>query len=722
MERKSQKVMALLASTLIIMSIFAVLPIRPAASAEELPDYEAIDWQTGLTGIEMPEFAEGESVPVGGSSASTPPVGTVVWDYYLWYISRNDPGGPGQKAWMTLKALVGNVEIWVQNDMSFPVWLNDPRNAYPRNWTVTDDMIQYVAQMFNSVIYPTDTTYFGMPYDRNGTGAYLIGRNYPPYSPPNWWYWIEAPDNPQRVILKILNARDTNYYDPTYPTYTAGFYSPSYTRTYYRRNMIHIDCWQWWRRLGPSGFKWYPDTAVDPTRANLYESVVAHEFQHNIHRDWNPNDDTFMNEGCSEYSQILCGWPHTLWSHINNYLYTPDNSLTVWGDQGDINILADYGAAALWTTFLSDHYGGSDTIRYFVQAGVPGILGINAALEHFGYTNRFDDVFHDWRVANLIHSSLVADSRYNYKTLDLGGPSAIPAFRHTISGLPVPPTKGTDFGPTWTYLGYNTGFSKLGTYGSDYIVLNDWPVGGKAFFDGDDTAVYGWTMTADGWWSGAANMLNTLIYAEVYVDPANPSLEFVTKYDLENLWDYGFVQVSTDGGSTWVSQANAYTTYNHDPAALPAIVANLPGLTGRNPGWSNWMTMTFDLSAYAGQTVRLGFRYMTDTSTLGAGWYIKEPKVSGVAITPNAVYPPAHFQVSVVRVYALNDGTIYNYIVNDMSSWNAETNTGIHGLNLKRPNYVILVVSVINTVGAVDYTFWADTLNAHAYGHLARTR
>jgi hypothetical protein len=719
MERKSQKVMALLASTLIIMSIFAVLPIGPAASTETLPDYEAVDWQTGLAGpVEMPTIEEtsAETTTVE-SFASTPPVGTVVWDWYLWAISRNDYGGAGQKAWMTLRAQVGNVEVWVQNDLRFyfNATYNDPRNAFPQNYTISDAQAQYVAEVFNSVIYPTDTTFFGMPYDRDGSGNIFIGSSYPT-APPNWWYWIEAPDNPQRVILKVLNARDTNYYDPTYPTYTAGFYTPTYTRTYYKRNMIHIDCWQWWRRLGPVGYHWYPDTTVPPDRANLYESVVAHEFQHNIHRDWNPNDETFMNEGCSEYSQILCGWPHTLWSHINNYLYTPDNSLTVWGDQGDINILADYGAAALWTMYLSDRYGGSDTIRYFVQAGIPGIAGVNNALAYYGYTATFDTVFHDWRIANLIHSNLVADSRYYYDTLDLGSPSGIPIFKHPVSGLPVPPTKGTDFGPTWTYLGYNTGVSKLGTYGTDYIVLKDWPYGGKIFFDGDDTSVYGWTYSGGVWYSGAANMLNTLIYADAYVDPTNPTLELVTRYDTESLYDYAFVQVSTDGGNTWVSLSNAYTTSNHASDLIAPILANLPGLNGRSPGWPNVLTMTFDLTAYSGQTVRIGFRYMTDPGTLGNGWYINSAKVCGVAITPNAVYPPAYFQVTAIRVYLDRKGKIIDYIVNDIDLLTG--NTGIKGANIKKPNYIILAVSVINTMGAVDYTFWADMLNVRDCGRI----
>ncbi len=702
MERTLPKIMALLVSTVLILSMLAML--RPGiGSATELPDYEAIDWQTSQAGFEEELLTEGFSSTTSVESfATTPPVGTSVWDWYLWAISRNDPGGPGQKAWMTLKAQVGNVEVWVQNDMSFPE--GDPRNDYPRNWTLTDEMTDYIADMFDSVIYARDTTYFGMPYDRDGSGNVFIGSSYPT-SPPEWWTWIEAPDNPQRVILKILNIRDTNYYNPGYPYYTAGFYSSTYTRTYYKRNMIHIDCWQWWRRVGPEGYHWYPDTTVPPERANLYESVVAHEFQHNIHRDWIPNDDTFMNEGCSEYAQILCGWPHTLWGHINSFLYTPDNSLILWGDQGDINILADYGAAALWVMYISDQYGGAATISHYMQAGIPGIAGINAALEYFGYTERFDDVFHDWRIANLIHSDAVSGGRYNYETLDLGGPDATPAFTHTISGLPVPLTMGSDFGTTKTNLGYDTGVILLAKYSSDYIVMNDWNKKGKVYFDGDDIIVYGWTMDSGVWWSGRQNMLDALLYGEAYVDPSNPTLDLVTRYDIENLWDYGFVQVSTDGGATWVSQSNAYTTYDHDPGAIAPIVANLPGLTGESPGWPDDLMMEFDLTAYAGQTLLVGFRYMTDPNTLGAGWYISDAQVSGTSLTLTPLYPLAEFQVSLVRHYLSGSGP--EYIVNDID---LETgNTGAKGVNVLQPDYVILVVSSLST-GLVDYAFEAKTV------------
>jgi len=396
------------------------------------------------------------------------------------------------------------------------------------------------------------------------------------------------------------------------------------------------------------------------------------------------------------------------WHDINSFLYTPDNSLTEWGDQGDINILADYGAALLWTVYLSDHYGGADFISHFVQAGIPGIDGINAALEYFGYTDRFDDVFHNWRIANLIHTDFPGCGKYNYETIDLTSEEAITPRVYNVSGFTHGWMKGTDFGTTETILGYDTGVAKIGPYGTDYIKLYSWKRPGLILFDGDDYAVYGWTQTEEGYWySNGQNLMNTLLYGEAYVDPANPTLEITTKYSIEDQWDFGFVQVSTDNGETWVSLENKYTTYDHDPNAHPDIVANLPGLTGASPDWPDWTTMTFDLSAYAGQTVLIGFRYMTDWATLYEGWYISSASVSGTPLELTPVYPEADFQVTVIYIFQICGHTIY--IPADMYL-NDKTETGLTLAYARKPSYVILTVSPTMEKGFVDYGFAAMKL------------
>jgi hypothetical protein len=125
---------------------------------------------------------------------------------------------------------------------------------------------------------------------------------------------------------------------------------------------------------------------------------------------------------------------------------------------------------------------------------------------------------------------------------------------------------------------------------------------------------------------------------------------------MEDYWDFGFVQVSTDDGLTWTSLANEYTTTDYDPAAYAPIVANLPGLTS----WSGyvdpdgWVTMAFDLADYAGQDVMLGFRYMTDWGTIYEGWYIDSIVVSGDNIPLTSFQKvagyPAYFTVTLVYI------------------------------------------------------------------------
>ena len=102
---------------------------------------------------------------------------------------------------------------------------------------------------------------------------------------------------------------------------------------------------------------------------------------------------------------------------------------------------------------------------------------------------------------------------------------------------------------------------------------------------------------------------------------SNAQLSFWANYKIEEAWDFGFVQISTDGGATWTSLSNADTTSEYDPSALPEAVENLPGFTGSSNGW---ILEGFDLSAYAGQSVLIRFLYLTDWSYNEDGFYVDE--------------------------------------------------------------------------------------------------
>lgn len=690
----NKKIVAISITLLFLMSLIPLT--APAAASAPTSDATAIDIANApnmpavnLDGISIEQRTHHSAWNVGDSA--------------IWLIYTQTGYG---LAYFTLRAIGPNTEIWVQSNLKWRT--GDPRP----NPIILDTEIAYLLDQFENNIYPTDTTYFGNPVPRDGSNAYLPSLVGLPAD-----YYAEG--NTKNVIL-VETMRDTFYYDPTYPYYIAGFFTSSFN-VYFDRNIISISSYQWERRIGPLGTVWIPPTTV--TRPFVYEATIAHEYQHLIHNDWNPGDELFMNEGCAMYAEFLCGYGIDP-SYINSYLYTPDNSLTIWGDQGDINILADYGASAMWGIYLSDHYGGAAFLSHFVQAGIPGIDGINAALVYMGYNHAtFNTVFHDWRLANLIHADSPGAGIYNYKSINLNDPTYISINMYSISGLPVPSTTGTSFGNTFTILGYDTGVSRMSTYGSDYIKLTDWTRPGHIYFDGDDTTSplpNPWSITTDGWYSGTGvDLANFLLSGNAYVDPANPTLTIVTKWGLESFWDFGFVQVSTDGGATWTSLANAYTTSDHDASAYPAIVASLPGLTDYNPDWPSWTTMSFDLTAYAGTNVMIGFRYMTDWATTYEGWWINTAIVSGTALTlaPQMITLKTYFQVTAVSVY-LVDGKML-YIPNDMPIDYA-TNTGFAVPATMGSNYVILVVSPRMSDGTVDYTFEVAKLPYIPPGKLAK--
>ena len=117
------------------------------------------------------------------------------------------------------------------------------------------------------------------------------------------------------------------------------------------------------------------------------------------------------------------------------------------------------------------------------------------------------------------------------------------------------------------------------------------------------------------WASGSVDdgqSLQTELMITLPALPAGSALDFKTLYDIEEGYDYGYVQVSVDGGSTWTNLAGNITTTT-DPYGMNQ--GN--GITGASDGW---VDAHFDLSAYAGQAVQLRFAYITDTYVFGTGW------------------------------------------------------------------------------------------------------
>ncbi|MFZ5967783.1 MAG: immune inhibitor A domain-containing protein [Bacillota bacterium] len=127
------------------------------------------------------------------------------------------------------------------------------------------------------------------------------------------------------------------------------------------------------------------------------------------------------------------------------------------------------------------------------------------------------------------------------------------------------------------------------------------------------------------WYGGKGDEIDNTVAAAVYLPEASEiMLDFQTWYNIEEDWDFGFVQVSTDEGETWTSLSSGRTTDTIVPDGYPAIKDNMPGYTGSSNGWVN---EKIDLTQYAGQEIMLQFRYMTDWGTSLEGFFIDDIKV-----------------------------------------------------------------------------------------------
>ncbi len=91
---------------------------------------------------------------------------------------------------------------------------------------------------------------------------------------------------------------------------------------------------------------------------------------------------------------------------------------------------------------------------------------------------------------------------------------------------------------------------------------------------------------------------------------ANPALTFYHKYDLEPDWDFGYVEISTDGGTTF---------YDITPNSANGGGHSFTGTV------SAFALQSIDLTPYKSfSNVRIRFRMTTDSIYNYDGWYIDD--------------------------------------------------------------------------------------------------
>ncbi|MFC0029352.1 immune inhibitor A domain-containing protein [Micromonospora chaiyaphumensis] len=143
------------------------------------------------------------------------------------------------------------------------------------------------------------------------------------------------------------------------------------------------------------------------------------------------------------------------------------------------------------------------------------------------------------------------------------------------------------------------------------------------------------------WYSGADQDWADVKLSRTVTVPNAADAKFWmwNNYVIEADWDYGFLEVSTNGGATWSEQkvydaTGKLVTTNDgyaDPNGRMVDFGNKKyGLTGSTGGWRHDYV---DLSAFAGQTIQVRLRYATDEAFVERGWFADDFSVTGGGAT-----------------------------------------------------------------------------------------
>ncbi|MET0134246.1 MAG: immune inhibitor A domain-containing protein [Kibdelosporangium sp.] len=116
------------------------------------------------------------------------------------------------------------------------------------------------------------------------------------------------------------------------------------------------------------------------------------------------------------------------------------------------------------------------------------------------------------------------------------------------------------------------------------------------------------------YWSGKGNNVSTSATHDIdLTGRTSAALTLKARYDIEAGFDYLYVQVSTDGGTSWTSLDG---TVNGAP--FPKDGSRAPALSGKQATWAD---VSVPLTSIAGKQAKFRFRYLTDGGVAPDGFF-----------------------------------------------------------------------------------------------------
>jgi hypothetical protein len=337
-----------------------------------------------------------------------------------------------------------------------------------------------------------------------------------------------------------------------------------------------------------------------------------------------------MNEGLSEVSAYVNGFGASF--AAGSYLFNTDIPLTSWPESESTSPF--YGGGYLFNTYFLERFG-EEGVALLVADPLNGMEGVQSALDALGEDISAADLFADFAVANILNDPSVSPI-YAYQAVSesYGAEALIGTASVTLSyrsqNLPV-----------------RSGTQGINPYGVQYIAIEG-PANVSVNFEGAISASILPTQTTDTdgdaatadhrvWWSNRGDESNmTLTHPFDLSDVDSALLEYDLWFLIEDRWDYGYVEVSTDGGLTWTILETPLTTTDN-----PYGNSFGPGYTGSSASFpgadaDGWISESLDLSAYAGQEILLRFEMVTDDAVNQPGLAIDNIRIEAIRFYDDA--------------------------------------------------------------------------------------
>ncbi len=363
------------------------------------------------------------------------------------------------------------------------------------------------------------------------------------------------------------------------------------------------------------------DTVANTIGTSYYDGLLAHEFQHMVHNAVDPNEESWLNEGLSELSRLLNGYADT--GFAPQFLSVPITQLDTWSLSG--SNAPHYGAAYLFTAYFLQRFG-DEAVKALVADPENGLPSFDDVLKKIGAKDPLTgkpitviDLYADWQMANLLNDKRVGDGRYVYTRFN----ERLPKLR--LSGALEPGAHDMTTNQWGTrYLELKT----TGTY--------------KLTFAGQPTVQIVPTNAHSGrrmWWSNRADKSDTrLTHAFDLSGVSTATLNYWVWHAIEKDWDYGYLEVSTDGGQTWqpLPTANTLSTDPHDNAYGAGYSGNSGVQDFDNDQPAQWVQEKVDLTAYAGKSIQVRFEYITDDAVALPGMLIDDVSIPEISYSTDA--------------------------------------------------------------------------------------